>query len=99
VAAGHRQTADALLRAGAAASPKDAEGNTPLHLAARQDAVEILELLLRYGADTKARNRLGETPADTAHRSYRARAEDVLRAAPPAAPGLPVRGGSPSPKP
>lgn len=99
VAAGHRQTADALLRAGAAASPKDAEGDTPLHLAARQDAVELLELLLRYRADTKARNRLGETPLDTAHKNYRVRAEDVLRAAPPATPASPARGGVPSAKP
>ena len=95
VAAGHRPIAEALLRAGAATSPKDAEGDTPLHLAARQDAVEMLELLLKYGADTKARNRLGETPVDTARKSYRVRAEDVLRAAPAA----PARGGAPAPKP
>jgi ankyrin repeat protein len=95
VAADHRQIAEALLRAGAAPSPKDGEGDTPLHLAARQDAVEILAILLKYGADTKARNRLGETPLDTAHKNYRARAEDALRAAPAA----PARGGAPAPKP
>jgi ankyrin repeat protein len=95
VAAGNRPIAEALLRAGAAASPKDAEGDTPLHLAARQDTVEMLELLLKHGADPKARNRLGDTPLDTAHKSYRARAEDVLRAAPAA----PARGGAPAPKP
>jgi ankyrin repeat protein len=95
VAAGNRPIVEALLRTGAAASPKDGEGNTPLHLAASQDAVEMLELLLKYGADTKARNRLGDTPLDTAHKGYRARAEDVLRAAPPA----PPQGGAPAPKP
>jgi ankyrin repeat protein len=95
VAAGNRPIVEALLRAGAAPSPKDGEGDTPLHLAARQDAVEMLELLLRSGADTKARNRLGETPLDTAHKNYRARAEDLLRAAPAA----PARGGAPGPKP
>ncbi len=99
VAADHRQIAEALLRAGAAPSPKDAEGDTPLHLAARQDAVEILAILLKYSADTKARNRLNETPLDTAHRNYRARAEDALRAAPAAAPAAPARGGAPAPKP
>ena len=72
---------EALSCAGAAASPKDSDGDTPLHVAARQDAVEMLEVLLKYGADTKARNRLGDTPVDTAHKSYRARAEDILRAA------------------
>jgi cytohesin len=95
VAAGNRPIAEALLRAGAMPSPKDAEGDTPLHVAARQDAVEMLELLLRYGADTKTRNRLGDTPLDTAHKAYRARAEDVLRAAPAA----PARGGPGAPKP
>jgi ankyrin repeat protein len=95
VAAGNRPIAEALLRAGAMPSPKDAEGDTPLHVAARQDAVEMLELLLRYGADTKARNRLGDTPLDTAHKAYRARAEDVLRAAPAA----PARGAPAAPKP
>jgi len=95
VAADHRQIAEALLRAGAAPSPKDGDGDTPLHLAARQDAVEILAILLKYGADTKARNRLGETPLDTAHKNYRARAEDALRAAPAA----PARGGAPALKP
>ena len=95
VAADHRQIAEALLRAGAAPSPKDAEGDTPLHLAARQDAVEILAILLKYGADTKARNRLGEAPVDTAHKGYRVRAEDILRAAPAG----PARSGVPAPKP
>ena len=89
VAAGRRPTAEALLRAGTPASPKDADGDTPLHVAARQDAVEMLQLLLKYGADTKARNRVGETPLDTAHKGYRVRAEEVLRAAP----------GTPGPKP
>ena len=92
-------TAEALLRAGAAPSPKDGDGDTPLHLAARQDAVEILAILLKYGADTKAKNRLGETPLDTAHKSYRARAEDALRAASAAAPAVPARSGAPTPKP
>jgi ankyrin repeat protein len=99
VALDHRQTAEALLRAGAAPSPKDGDGDTPLHLAARQDAVEILAILLKYGADTKAKNRVGETPLDTAHKSYRARAEDALRAASAAAPAVPARSGAPTPKP
>jgi ankyrin repeat protein len=99
VALDHRPTAEALLRAGAAPSPKDGDGDTPLHLAARQDAVEILAILLNYGADTKAKNRLGETPLDTAHKGYRARAEDALRAASAAAPAGPARSGAPAPKP
>jgi len=99
VALDNRQTAEVLLRAGAAPSPKDGDGDTPLHLAARQDAVEILAILLKYGADTKAKNRLAETPLDTAHKSYRARAEDALRAASAAAPPGPARSGAPAPKP
>lgn len=40
----------------------DVDGTTPLHLAARNDSLEIGALLLRSGANPSARNRYGVTP-------------------------------------
>ena len=42
-------TAEVLLKAGANPNDKNNEGNTPLHYAAKQGAVETAEVLGRYG--------------------------------------------------
>jgi hypothetical protein len=52
-------------------------------VAARLDVVEVIPRLLEKGADPRARDRLGDTPLETARRHYRARAEDLLRGATP----------------
>jgi ankyrin repeat protein len=42
------------------------DGSTPLHLAARFDRTDSVEVLLERGADTEARDGEGRTPADVA---------------------------------
>jgi hypothetical protein len=42
--------------------PFPAKKQTPVHLAAKANAVQMLELLLAAGADPDARDRLGRTP-------------------------------------
>ena len=66
-AAGRRRGLEALLDdephlAGA----RRGDGTTPLHLAARFDRKETVELLLERGADRAARDDEGRTPADVA---------------------------------
>ena len=48
------------------ASARRGDGSTPLHLAARFDQKDAVELLLRHGADRSARDGEGRTPADVA---------------------------------
>ena len=40
----------------------DSDGSRPLHWAVRADELQVVDLLLRAGADAKAENRLGVTP-------------------------------------
>jgi len=56
---------DRLLRAGARVNA-GALGVTPLHLAAHAGHEPLVELLLAFGADTRARDANGHTPADLA---------------------------------
>ena len=42
----------------------DKQGNTPLHLTARQHLLDLSELLIEMGADVDAKNNEGKTPAD-----------------------------------
>src|SRR5262249_49374698 len=52
----------ALIAKGAKVNVKDAQGNTPLHSAAENWAIDCIEVLLSHGADVNARNLEGKTP-------------------------------------
>lgn len=52
----------ALIAKGAKVNAKDAKGNTPLHAAAENWAIDCIEALLSQGADVNARNLEGKTP-------------------------------------
>ena len=61
----------ALIAAGADASVRDKEGNTPLHWAARSGDVGTAELLLLRNCPKDAENNRGETPLHWAMRAGR----------------------------
>ena len=56
----------------------DMEGNTPLHAAVITDATEIVELLLKHRANTKAKGVRGMTPLHYAAAVGRKRAVEQL---------------------
>lgn len=61
-----------LLNHGADLTAKNADYNTPLHLAAQSSEWEIVQLLLQHGADLDSRNQNGESPMDLlCHRRHR----------------------------
>ena len=55
------QIAEALVKAGVPIHSTDAEGNTPLLLAATRQNARIARMLLERGADVNAQNAAGET--------------------------------------
>lgn len=55
-----------LIRAGAEVSGRDAEGNTPLHYAAKQGLIGTVKLLLLSGAYPLSKNEKGQMPIDIA---------------------------------
>lgn len=60
----------AQLDTGADVNARDADGNTPLLLAAVYAGPECVELLLKKGADVNAVNKLGVTPFHRAATNY-----------------------------
>ncbi|RUS24304.1 ankyrin repeat-containing domain protein, partial [Jimgerdemannia flammicorona] len=58
-----------LLRQGASLAVRDAQGNTPLHIAAHTGKGEMIEMLVGQGADVGLRNTAGRTPLDEARAS------------------------------
>lgn len=64
---GTRQECEALLNTrGTDINAKDDWNATPLHYAASENKVEIVDLLLRRGASVNVRMTTGETPLGTA---------------------------------
>jgi ankyrin repeat protein len=55
-----------LLQYGVDPNIPDNMGETPLHVAVRNNYYEIAELLLKYNADIHKKNRYGESPLDIA---------------------------------
>lgn len=49
---------------GADLSRKDKKGNTPLHVAAEEDATEIANVLIEAGAPLNKMNAVGKSPAE-----------------------------------
>lgn len=66
VTAGDRAAVMAQLDAGADPNPFDAEGRTPLMVAARDGRDDLVRLLLEAGADPTLADGVGETPLITA---------------------------------
>ncbi|NBD09768.1 ankyrin repeat domain-containing protein [Corallococcus sp. Z5C101001] len=66
VTAGDRAALSAQLDAGADPNPFDAEGRTPLMVAARVGRDDLVRALLAAGADPSLPDNLGETPFVTA---------------------------------
>ena len=64
--AGDRESALALIRAGADVNAKQRHGWTPLHAAAQSGDRTLVEALLAAGADPSLAHDAGKTPADLA---------------------------------
>ena len=73
VKAGDRATALALARDTAEVAAAEADGTTALHWAVRQNDLELVDRLLRTGADANAANRYGVTPLQPRRRQRRSR--------------------------
>lgn len=61
VSMNHVELAQILLDAGADPNQLNAIGNLPLHLAATSDSAEMIELLVRYGADIEKRDEISKS--------------------------------------
>jgi ankyrin repeat protein len=65
----HIAVLHALLKAGAVVDASYMRGTTALHIAAQKGHKEIIEALIKYGADRRVKDENGETPADLAKRN------------------------------
>ncbi|XP_061177013.1 uncharacterized protein LOC133185729 [Saccostrea echinata] len=57
---------------------RDENGATALHYAACHDAAEFAMLLIEKGAKTDIKDKMGDTPLDTARRNYSSRTEELI---------------------
>jgi ankyrin repeat protein len=65
--ASHPEFAELLLRSGADVNSLAADGETPLHsIAVERDKNDVFEVLLKFGANQKLKNKWGETALDLA---------------------------------
>lgn len=55
-----------LIERGAQVDARDEDEDTPLHMVAWKNSVDVAKLLIEYGADLNAKDESGRTPADTA---------------------------------
>src|SRR5436189_4563395 len=62
IKAGDQEAVRTLARDRALVTAREADGTTALHWAARVDALDVVQLLLRAGANADAANRYGVTP-------------------------------------
>jgi ankyrin repeat protein len=53
-----------LLERGISVSANSHDGDTALHLAVKEQRYNIIEILLRYGADFNSKNDAGKSPFD-----------------------------------
>lgn len=80
IAHGDRETAIGLLEADLSLIQAcDRDGRTPLHLAARNNDVELVEWLLKRRANVRKKDPAGLTPLDLAARAVDPRNDDVQR--------------------
>ncbi len=63
----HLELAQILLKAGADPNQLNGIGNPPLHLAATNDSAEMIELLLKYGAEIEKRDEIGKKIGSKGH--------------------------------
>ena len=68
-----------LLRHGQSANAVNSYGYTPLHSAASDGNVAVIELLLAYGANRDAKNKQGKAPADVAREFKHSKAYELLK--------------------
>jgi hypothetical protein len=71
LAGGYFQLAQVLHRNGSSVAPRGIHGNTPLHSAACYGDLEMVQVLLEYGADVNAQNGYCDTPLIYASMGYR----------------------------
>jgi uncharacterized protein len=79
VAGKRHEIVDLLVEAGADVNAQDADGWTPLNLAAHEGVPETVRLLLANRADPTIPANNGQTPAQTAEREGKAAALEILR--------------------
>lgn len=77
---GYRNVVTSLLSRGAFASPRDDEGNTPLHVAVSNRDEELTRLLIECDAMLDAKDKTGATPLHHAARGDKRMAELLVAA-------------------